>query len=151
MATLQLPDDFNEFLRLLNAHGVEYLLVGGYAVAIHGYPRATQALDVWVARDRENADRLVTVLRAFGFDDDEVTTDLFLAPERIVRMGLPPMRLEVLTSVSGLEFGAARARANVVELDGLPVPVLSLTDLRANKAAAGRPKDLADLAELPEG
>ncbi|WP_052668886.1 nucleotidyltransferase [Nitriliruptor alkaliphilus] len=149
MATMQLPDDFSAFLRLLNSHEVEYLLVGGYAVAVHGYPRATQDLDVWVAVDPVNAERLAAVLRAFGFDDG-VTADLFLAPDRIVRMGQPPLRLEVLTSVSGLDFTTARARAEVISIDGVDVPVVSLADLRTNKAAAGRPKDLADLAELPE-
>lgn len=147
---MQLPDDFREFLRLLGVHEVEYLLVGGYAVAYHGYPRATQDLDVWVEIGPANADRLVAVLRDLGFDDADVTAELFLSPDRIVRMGLPPMRLEVLTSVSGLEFVAARHRALPAVIDGVDVPVISLADLRRNKAAAGRPKDLADLAELPD-
>ncbi|MEX0836409.1 MAG: hypothetical protein WD010_09980 [Nitriliruptor sp.] len=135
---------------MLGSHGVEHLLVGGYAVAIHGYPRATQDLDIWVAVDPVNAERLVAVLREFGFDDGEVTPEIFLSPDRIVRMGLPPLRLEVLTSVSGLDFATARGRAVVARIDGIDVPVVSLADLRRNKAAAGRPKDLADLAELPE-
>lgn len=147
---MQLPPDFSEFLRLLDVHEVEYLLVGGYAVAYHGYPRATQDLDVWVAIEPANARKLVAVLNEFGFDDPEVVTDLFLEPDRIVRMGSPPLRLEVLTSVSGLEFAEALPAAIEAEIDGVRVPVIALADLRRNKAAAGRPKDLADLAELPD-
>jgi hypothetical protein len=151
MATMRLPDDFSEFLRLLTVHEVEYLLVGGYAVAVHGYPRATADLDVWVAPTRTNAERLVTVLRTFGFDQPEITPDLFLDPERLIRMGLPPMRLEVLTSISGdVPFDEASERAEIIVIDDIEVPVLSLADLRRNKAAAGRAKDLADLEALPE-
>lgn len=147
---MQLAPDFREFLRLLDAHEVEYLLVGGYAVAYHGYPRATQDLDVWVEIDPTNARKLVAVLHEFGFEDPEIASELFLEPDRIVRMGLPPMRLEILTSVSGLEFSEASSSSVDATIDGVRVPVIALADLRRNKAAAGRPKDLADLAELPD-
>lgn len=150
MAKLRLPAAFLEFLRLLADHEVEYLLVGGYAVAFHGYPRATQDLDVWVATDPVNADRTVAVLHEFGFDDPQVTPALFADPERLIRMGLPPMRLEVLTSVSGLDFATSTERAVLARIDGVDVRIVSLADLRTTKRAAGRPKDLADLAELPE-
>jgi hypothetical protein len=150
MATPRLPADFAEFLRLLDAHGVDYLVVGGYAVAFHGHPRATQDLDVWLRRDLATAERVVEVLRAFGFDAPELRPELFLDPERLVRLGEPPMRLELLTSVSGLDFEESHRRAVRTELEGVPVAIVSLPDLRANKRAAGRPRDLADLEELPE-
>ncbi len=150
MGTMRLPDDFSEFLRLLDAHDVEYLVVGGYAVAFHGYPRTTQDLDIWVARTRRSAERLIRALHEFGFDDPELTAELFLDPDRLVRLGFPPMRLELLTSVSGLTFDDAHARASRTAIAGVPITVIGLEDLRTNKRAAGRPRDLADLEELPE-
>lgn len=150
MAQIELPPDFREFLRLLNAHQVEYVIIGGYAVAHHGHPRATQDLDVFVALGRDNAERLVAVLHDFGFDLPEVMPQLFLDPARIVRLGEPPMRLEILTDISGVTFDECRAGSETIDLDGLPVRVIGLADLRRNKRASGRPKDLADLENLPD-
>ena len=101
---LTLPPDFKEFLRLLKEHDVRYLLIGGYAVGYHGYPRATEDLDIWVAIHPENAQKLVSVLKKFGFDDPALIPELFLQKPKIVRMGYPPMRLEITTSISGVEF-----------------------------------------------
>lgn len=95
---MQLPQDFKEFLKLLNEQQVEYLLIGGYAVGYHGYPRATNDLDIWIAIHPENAQRIVSTLQEFGFNLPELNTEIFLAPDSIVRMGIPPMRLEILTS-----------------------------------------------------
>lgn len=144
-----LPDDFRECLRLLNAHGVEYLLVGGYAVALHGYPRATVDLDIWIASTSENARRVVAAVRAFGFDVPALEPGLFLNPDSIVRFGIPPFRIEVMTTIDGVTFDACRRNARLMELDGVSVPVIALADLKANKKAAGRHKDLADLDNLP--
>ena len=94
MATIRLPPDFKEFLRLLNANRVEYLVVGGYAVGLHGYPRATVDLDVWVRATPDNAERLVQALRAFGFDLPTLQSQLFVDPRSIVRFGTPPFRIE---------------------------------------------------------
>src|SRR5262245_18805081 len=99
MATI-LPPDFKEFLRLLNSNNVEYLLIGGYAVNYHGYPRATVDMDVWIAMDPQNAERVAAAVRAFGFRD--TTAREFLQPHKIVRMGVPPLRLEILTTISGV-------------------------------------------------
>src|SRR6185436_13606569 len=99
---IKLPQDFKEFLRLLRSHGVRYLLVGGYAVGFHGYPRPTGDLDVWVAIEPENADRLIAVLREFGFAVPELTKDLFLQHQKVVRMGVVPFRIEIMTSISGV-------------------------------------------------
>jgi hypothetical protein len=144
-----LTDDFREFLRSLNAHGVDYLLVGGYAVALHGYPRATIDLDVWVRTTPANAERIIAAVRAFGFDSPALEPRVFTAPDQIVRFGVPPFRIEIMTTISGVAFEACHARASRHDIDGLVVPLISLEDLKANKRAAGRHKDLADLDELP--
>jgi len=146
---IELPHDFREFLRLLADSEVAYLLIGGYAVGFHGYPRATQDLDVWIATDPENADRMVDALRRFGFNVPELSRDLFLTKDTIVRMGVPPVRIEVATTLSGVEFQACYAKRVQTELDGVPVSIMSLPDLKANKLAAGRHKDLDDLEHLP--
>ncbi len=147
----QLQADFKDFLSLLNAHRVEYLLIGGYAVGYHGYPRATVDLDVWIASTPDNAQRTVAVLREFGFTDPVLTPELFLERDRIVRMGVPPFRIEIATTISGVEFDPCyRSRIDAV-IDGVPVPVIDLVSLRRNKRAAGRNKDLDDLENLPTG
>src|ERR1051325_7498858 len=101
---IELPPDFKEFLRLLNAHRVEYLLIGGYAVGFYGYPRATNDLDIWIAVHPANAEKMVAVLKDFGFNTPELNSQLFLEEDRIVRMGLPPIRIEVATKISGVDF-----------------------------------------------
>jgi hypothetical protein len=148
MGTMQLPDDFKDFFRFLNETGVQYLLIGGWAVGFHGYPRATADMDVWVACDESNAKRLVEALALFGFTHGEATESLFTTPGVVVRMGLPPMRIELLTRLSGVEFSECRARCETLEADGISIPVISLTDLIKNKKASGRPKDLADVDAL---
>ncbi len=148
MAPAPLAPDFSAFLRLLASHGVEYLLVGGYAVGYHGHVRATADLDVWVCRSEPNATRLVDALHAFGFDVPELTPKLFLVPDRVVRLGVPPVRIELLTSVSGVEFEACYAERERARWDDVEVPVISLARLLENKRASGRPKDLSDLDAL---
>lgn len=149
MEQIEFPQDFSEFLKLLNAHNVEYLLVGGFAVAIHGYPRATADMDVWVARGRKNAERIVESLREFGFDTPALKPELFEDPDRIIRMGEAPLRIEILTAIDGVTFGDCYSRAEEQMVDGSPVPVISLSDLKVNKRATGRAKDLDDLENLP--
>ncbi len=144
-----LPQDFKEFLKLLNARRVEYLLVGGYAVGYYGYPRATADIDVWVAISHDNARKLADLLREFGFDAPELSASLFLEDNRIVRMGVPPFRIEVITAASGVEFFDCYARRVKAVIDGVPVSLISLADLKVNKKTAGRLKDLADLEYLP--
>ena len=146
----RLPPDFSAFLSLLSEAGVEYLLVGGYAVGYHGYPRPTGDIGVWVRQSAENAERLVRALRQFGFGTPDLVPAAFLGDGRIVRMGLPPNRAKVLTSVSDVAFDDAWADRETSDWDGAPVPTISLRHLRKNKQASGRPKDLADLVELPE-
>ena len=144
-----LTKDFREFLRFLNVHGVEYLVIGGHAVAYHGYPRATQDLDVWVAVHEANASRLVKALREFGFDLPSVTPSLFLQADRVIRMGVPPNRIEIQTGIDGVEFTECFPRRIATELGGERIFFISIEDLKTNKRASGRNKDLADLDELP--
>ena len=149
MATIQLPHDFKEFLKLLNAHGVEYLVVGGHAVAYYGHPRPTGDIDFWVAINPQNAERLVQVFREFGFDVPDLSPQLFLKEKQIVRIGVPPVRVEVLTTISGLSFEECYATRVTDVVDGFPINIISLEHLKANKRAAGRHKDLDDLENLP--
>ncbi len=145
---LELPLDFKEFLKLLNDKGVKYLLIGGYAVAYHGYPRATNDMDVWIAVSADNAKRIVAALREFGFNFNELTEDLFLQQNKIIRMGNPPMRIEVSTGISGVEFERCYSERVTDVLDGVEVTIISLENLKQNKKAAGRLKDLDDLENL---
>ena len=119
MATIRLPLDFKEFLKLLNAHRVEYLLVGGYAVGYYGYPRATADLDLWIACHRENAEKLVAVLGKFGFGIAQLSADIFLQENKIIRMGVPPMRIELLTTLSGVRFEACYSERVIDIIDGV--------------------------------
>ena len=150
MAIPSLPDDFKEFLKLLASNGVEYLLIGGYAVNVHGYVRTTNDLDIWVNVSPENGARIDRALREFGFGATGLTPDLFRAPNNVVRMGFPPVRIEVLTSISGVDFESCFSERETIQIDDIEVPVISLARLRQNKAASGRLKDLADLESLPE-
>ena len=133
---------------MLGHHGVRYLLIGGYAVNYHGYPRATGDIDVWIELDPENARRTVEAVRAFGFDTPDLTTELFLEDGRIVRMGNVPLRIEILNAVSGVTFEECYPHRVETIIDGVQVPVIALDDLKRNKRASARYKDLADLKNL---
>ena len=146
---LTLPLDFKEFLKLLTAKSVEYLLIGGYAVGYHGYPRTTNDIDIWVAIKPENAERVVAALRDFGFDTPQLSTESFLKENAIVRMGVPPMRIEISTGISGVNFDECYKERVVDDIDGVQVNVISLRQLKINKKASGRHKDLNDLENLP--
>ena len=150
MVKPRLPADLREFLKLLNSARVEYLLVGGYAVGYYGYPRATGDMDIWVAISDKNAHKLVGVLRDFGFNLPNVQPKVFLEKDRIVRFGEPPLRIEILTTISGVSFEDCFARRARVKFDGLRVNLIGLEDLKKNKAASGRPKDLDDLQALEQ-
>jgi hypothetical protein len=149
MAEIELHPDFKDFLRLLNSHAVEYLLVGGYALGYHGYPRATGDMDVWIAVSVSNAQKAATVLRDFGMPEEDVSKRLFLERDKAVRMGVPPVRIEVITGASGVDFAECYSRREVIEIDGIPVNFISLEDLKENKRVSARHKDLEDLEHLP--
>lgn len=146
---LALPTDFKQILRLLRAERVEYLLVGGWAVIYHGYPRPTHDIDIWIAINEDNAARITRVLHKFGFDVP-LPAELFLQADKILRLGSEPDLIEIMTSVSGVSFEDCYRERLETLLDDEPVNLISLKNLRANKLASGRLKDLADLEELPE-
>ncbi len=148
MVTTQFPPDFKEFLKLLHSHHVEYLLIGGYAVGYFGYPRATADIDIWIAVHPTNAQKMCTVLQAFGMSAPTLTPALFLETEKIIRMGVPPLRIEVLTSISGVSFADCYQRREAAMIDGIPITIINLEDLKRNKQASGRHKDLDDLDHL---
>jgi predicted nucleotidyltransferase len=143
-----LSKDFKEFVALLNAHGVEYLIVGGYAMALHGRPRNTGDLDVWVARSPENAARLIKALDAFGFGGLGLLQNDFETPERVVQLGYPPFRIDLLTDIDGVTFSEAWPKRETVTHDGVPLNFIGIDELKVNKRAAGRARDIDDLEQL---
>lgn len=148
--TTTLPSDFKEFLRLLDEKGVKYLIVGGYAVGYHGYPRSTGDMDVWAKSTEANAERVVKAMKEFGFDVPRLAPDLFLDPDRVIRMGHPPLRIELLTSLTAVGFVDCYPSRVVDEMDdGTPIHFIGLEELKKNKRASGRHKDLNDLEHLP--
>src|SRR5260370_32012030 len=130
MAMIQLPPDFKEFLRLLNSNDVEYLVIGGYAVNFYGFPRATGDLDIWIGIDPENAQRLAHVLSEFGFTQASAST--FLEPRKIVPMGVPPIRLEIMTPISGVPFSACYPPCLEAHLSAIAVTLRLVDDLKRN-------------------
>ena len=149
MATIQLPRDFKEFFVLLNSEKVEYLLVGGYAVIHYGYTRSTGDIDVWINPSAENAQRLVRVLTRFGFSANSVSFEQFTQQGKVFQIGVPPLRIDLLTGITGCDFPSCFVRRSTVEFDSIPVSVIRLEDLKKNKRATGRAKDQADLENLP--
>ncbi len=145
---MKLDKDFNEFVTLFVASDVRFLIVGGYALAAHGVPRATGDLDAWVWINPENAAKVRRALEKFGFSGLGITTDDFSRTDSIVQLGYPPYRIDILTSIDGVEFEAAWDNRLMIDLDGVEVPFISRTDLIVNKRAAGRPQDVADVKRL---
>ena len=143
-----LPKDFKELLQLLNSKKVEYLVVGGYAVALYGYPRATGDMDIWIAISKDNAHKTVEALKEFGFNTPQLKKELFLEKEKNIRMGNPPLRIEILTSIDGVEFAECYRNKNTVTIDGIGINFISLENLKKNKKASGRYQDLADIENL---
>jgi hypothetical protein len=143
-----LTSDFKEFAELLNSNGVEYLVVGGYALAAYGHPRYTGDLDFWVGSDAANADRVLAALAQFGFGGLGVTKQDLTTSNRVIQLGYPPGRIDLLTSIDGVQFAECYARRTSMTIDGVPLDFISLGDFKTNKKAVGRHKDLADLEAL---
>lgn len=129
------------------AHGARFLLIGGYAVNAFGYVRNTVDMDLWIAPDEENQPRVIAAIREFAFP--QAPDDLLAESDAMVRMGVPPLRIEVLKSISGVEFEACWIRRTSIQAGELTIPMIALNDLKLNKRASGRPQDLLDLQELP--
>ncbi len=142
--------DFREFIESLNANQVRYLVIGGYAVAFHGHPRYTKDLDVWVERSSENAHAIIQSLEQFGMGSLGLTADDFLVPDQVVQLGYPPNRIDLLMTVSGVEFADCYEQRVKVLIDDVEVDFIDLENLKKNKKASGRLQDLADLENLEE-
>jgi hypothetical protein len=143
-----LNQDFKEFIQSLNDNAVRYLLVGGYAVALHGYPRYTKDLDVWVESTTENAARIIKALQQFGFGSLGLKESDFTTPDQVIQLGYPPNRIDMMTSLSGVEFSECYASRVTEEIDEVPVIFIDLENLKKNKKATGRHQDLADIENL---
>jgi hypothetical protein len=146
MATIQLPQDFREFLKLLNSKKVEYLVIGGYAVGFHGYPRPTGDLDIWISNAPDNAERAHEALEEFGFT---CPIDVLRQDNQVARMGRPPFRIEVLTTIDGVNFADCYSERVTADVTGVEVNLISLPRLKENKKASGRAIDVTDLERLP--
>ncbi|MDW3646036.1 MAG: nucleotidyltransferase [Bacteroidia bacterium] len=142
--------DFKEFVELLNRHEVNYMVTGGYAVGVYGYPRYTGDIDFWVSASLENGNRLVQVFEDFGLKSFGLTPEDFAKPEQVIQIGYPPFRIDVLTSIDGVDFVDAYPNRSTFEIDGISVNFIGLEDLKINKKASGRGKDIEDLKNLGE-
>jgi hypothetical protein len=145
---LMLTPDFKEFAALLNSNQVEYLVVGGYALAAYGHPRYTGDLDFWIGTAADNADRVLAALAQFGFGSLGIRREDLTEPGQVIQMGFPPARIDLLTSIDGVSFAPCYQRRLVVDVDGLQLGFIALDDFKINKKAVGRHRDLADLEIL---
>jgi hypothetical protein len=143
-----LNPDFKDFIQLLNSNEANYLLVGGYAVALHGYVRYTSDMDIWISTKPENVVNVVEALKAFGLPASEELLSILQKEKRVIGMGIPPYKIEVITSIDGVLFEECYKNRLTVEIEGLLINYLSLPDLIKNKQASGRHKDLNDLEHL---
>ena len=143
-----LNKDFREFIQLLNDHNVLYLVIGGYAVAFHGYPRYTKDIDIWIWLDKSNAEKILQVLKDFGFGSLDLTVDDFLDPEKVIQLGYPPNRIDILTDLKGINFKECYSSRVEVKIEGTNINFIDLENLKKNKKALGRHQDLADLENL---
>jgi len=147
---MELNQDFKEFIELLNKHKVKYLVVGGYAVGFHGYPRFTGDIDFWIAISNQNATKILNVLNEFGFGSLKFKIEDFLEANNIIQLGYEPTRIDILTSLSGVEFDNCYQHSVEANFEGLAIKFIDLKNLRINKASSGRAKDLGDLENLFE-
>ncbi len=149
MEKKQLPPDFRDFFEILNRNQVRYLVTGSWALAVHGWPRATRDVDIWVAVDRTNADRIRRALAEFGAPGP-IADDFFAPDKNIFWMGREPNRIELVSNIDGVEFDDCFDKRKLVVWDGIELPFLGYEDYVKNKRASGRLKDLADLESLGE-
>ena len=143
-----LGKDVRDFLSLLHKHDVRYLIVGGFAVAAHGFPRYTKDLDIWVECSTANAGRLMTVLDEFGFGSLNIMLDDLTTPDLVIQLGYEPNRVDLLTGLTGVRFEDAYPKRMAATIDGLAVSIIDRASLAVNKRAFGRPLDIADAEEL---
>jgi predicted nucleotidyltransferase len=143
-----LNQDFKEFIQSLNDNHVRYLVIGGYAVALHGYPRYTKDIDIWIDMSPDNAANMVRALKQFGFGSLGLKAADFLVPDQIIQLGYPPNRIDLMTTPPGVDFETCYASRVRVVIDDVTVNFIDLENLKKSKKAAGRLQDLADLENL---
>ena len=148
MPKIKLEDDFIDFVELCNKHAVEYLIVGGYAVSIHGYPRSTKDLDVCIKISEENAVKMVRVINDFGLSSLNLTRDDFLKRDFITQLGHEPIRIDILNDIDGVLFENAWDNKKVIDYNGKKINFIGYSDLLKVKEKAGRPQDIADISKL---
>ncbi len=143
-----LNQDFRDMLSCLKGAGVDFIIVGAYALAAHGFPRATGDIDIWVRNSPDNADKIMTALAEFGAPLASLSEQDFTAPDMVVQIGVQPCRIDIMTGIDGIEFSEAWESKVAITVDGLDVYIPSKADLLKNKIASGRDKDQGDIAWL---
>jgi hypothetical protein len=141
-------DDFVDFIELLNQHYVEYMVVGAHALAFHGRPRHTGDLDIWIKPSVENAEKMILVLRDFGFESLGLQKEDLLKDNYVTQLGYPPLRIDILNDISGVNFDKAYKGKVIGQYEDLSISFINITDFIANKIATGRSKDLGDIDAL---
>lgn len=147
---MELTRDFRELLELLNGNEVEYLVVGGYAVIIYGYPRLTVDIDIWVNPSKENAGKVLKTIADFGFSFENLGEKDFEMPDNVIQLGRPPYRVDILTSLEGMDFNKCYDRKKIFKKNSLLINFIGKDDLLENKRLVGRYKDLDDIINLSE-
>ncbi len=145
---MELDNNFKEFIALLNANGVKYLIIGGFAVAFHGYPRYTKDLDFWVWADPENAERLLKTIDEFGLGSIGLQKEDFTNTDNVIQLGYEPNRIDLIVQLAGLDFETCFAQRKEGSFEGVPINFIGYADLIKNKRSTGRPKDRVDAATL---
>jgi len=145
---MNLSSDLRAFVESLNAAGVKYVVVGGYAVAFHGHPRFTGDIDFFVDSSAENAEKIVRAIELFGFGSLGLKPEDFIKPDSVVQMGYPPNRIDIINEIDAVTFDEAWASRLLTQLEGVPVTYIAKDLLIRNKKAVNRPKDLGDISKL---
>jgi hypothetical protein len=145
---MTLDPDFEDFIKLLNQHEVDYMIIGGYAMAFHGKPRYTGDLDIWIDISETNAQKMLSVIKDFGFSSLNFDREDFLRENLINQLGYPPLRIDILTSIDGINFKDAYPQKQVIIIEDFTANYIGLNDLIQNKNASGRQQDLVDVNTL---
>jgi predicted nucleotidyltransferase len=140
--------DFKEFIALLNKSKIEYLIVGGYAVGLHGYPRYTGDIDIWIKTNEANSEKMVKILNEFGFNSYDIKKEDFLKLDNVIQLGYPPYRIDLMMLIDGVTFDECYANRIKKEIDEIEIDFIGYDDLIKNKRASGREKDINDINNL---
>jgi len=145
---MTLAQDFEDFIRLLNKHQVDYMVVGGYALAFHGKPRHTGDLDIWINSSESNAEKLVIVIQEFGLASLGLNKSDFMQEGYVTQIGYPPLRIDILNTIDGVKFENAYPNKLLLDVNGIEIRYIGLKEFIENKTASGRSQDIADLREI---